>query len=178
MTDLKVLRFTPVDHPDPRVGRIGFDLQDPYVEQCWSAVIGPSSTLVLRRFPTMWIASVPAEIDASEMARSLGLGESVGDRSRFTGTLDRIVRFGLARPAHDGTGLDVYRQVAPLSERQLSRLPEWTQAAHDRLIVPHLERLSTTTTQQSTVADVTAMLDRIQHSRPLAAHAPAHALQP
>ena len=122
--------------------------------------------------------AVQAEIDASEMARSLGLGESVGDRSRFAGTLDRIVRFGLARPAHDGTGLDVYRLVAPLSERQLSRLPEWTQAAHDRLIVPHLERLSATPTQQSTVADVTAMLDRIQHSRPLTAHAPAHALQP
>ncbi len=98
-------------------------------------------------------------------------GSSLSTRKRLT-TDETSTR------PHDGTGLDVYRLVAPLSERQLSRLPEWTQAAHDRLIVPHLERLSATPTQQSTVADVTAMLDRIQHSRPLAAHAPAHALQP
>src|SRR3546814_12576733 len=31
----QALCFTPVSHPDARVQRVGFDLTDPYVEQCW-----------------------------------------------------------------------------------------------------------------------------------------------
>lgn len=56
----RILRFTPVDHPDDRVQRVGFDLTDPYVEQCWSAVVGPSSTLLLRRMPDLWAVNSPA----------------------------------------------------------------------------------------------------------------------
>ena len=119
----QTLRFTPVDHPDTRVQRVGFDLNDPYVEQCWSAVVGPSSTLLLRRMTVLWLAQVPAQIGASELSQSLGLGVGVGERSRLANTLNRLVQFGLARPAPDGAGLDVYRQVAPLSPRQVSRVP-------------------------------------------------------
>lgn len=60
--------------PTPRVQRVGFDLTDPYVEHCWSAVIGPTSTLLLRRLPALWIARVPIDIGASDLSRSLGLG--------------------------------------------------------------------------------------------------------
>ena len=134
----RILRFTPVDHPDSRVQRVGFDLRDPYVEQCWSAVVGPSSTLLLRRMPTMWLAQVPAEIGASELSQSLGLGVGVGERSRLANTLNRLVQFGLARPAPDGAGLDVYRQVAPLSPRQVSRVPQWIRDTHERLYDAHL----------------------------------------
>jgi len=159
----RTLCFTPVDHPDVRVQRIGFDLTDPYVEQCWSAVVGPSSTLLLRRLPVLWVARVPAEIDATELSQSLGLGSGVGEHSRLTNTLQRLARFGLATPTVDGTGLDVYRQVAPLSPRQVARLPEWTRDAHERLFGAHLEQIDHTARHQASVASITARLDRLQH---------------
>ena len=43
MENHDVLTFTPVENPDPRVQRVGFDLTDPYVEQCWGPVVGPSA---------------------------------------------------------------------------------------------------------------------------------------
>ena len=159
----RTLQFTPVDHPDARVRRIGFNLTDPYVEQCWSAVLGPSSTLLLRRLPTLWIARVPAEIDAGELSRSLGLGAGVGERSRLAATLDRLVNFGLARPTPDGAGLDVYRQVPPLTQRQLARLPEWTRDAEDRLLGTHLTQIDDSTRHHANVVSITARLDRLQH---------------
>lgn len=73
----------------------------------------------------------------------------------------RHVRFGLAQPARDGAGLDVHRQVAPLSGRQLDRAPEWTRRAHDALLGTHLDQLATTPTQP---LSMTARLDRLQHS--------------
>lgn len=159
------LWFTPVDHPDARVRNVGFDLTDPYVEQCWSAVIGPSSTLLLRRLPTLWVSEVPAVMGASDLSQSMGLGAGVRERSRFVNTLDRIVRFGLARPAADGDGLDVYRQVAPLSGRQLTRVPEWTRETHNRLFGAHLDQVGDRGGHQRDVASITARLDRLQHTR-------------
>jgi len=163
------LRFTPVEHPDARVQRVGFDLTDPYVEQCWSCVIGPSSTLLLRRLPTLWGARGRAEIDASELSQSLGLGARTSEHSRLVATLQRLVRFGFAAPTADGAGLDVYRQVAPLGPRRLARLPERTRDTHERLFGAHLEHVDDRARQQASVASITARLDRLQHG---AGHAP------
>jgi hypothetical protein len=154
------------------VQRVGFDLTDPYVEQCWSAVVGPSSTLLLRRLPALWVTQVPAEIGASDLSRSLGLGVGVGERSRLANTLNRIVQFGLARPAPDGTGLDVFRKVAPLSSRQLARVPEWTHATHERMFGNHLEQLGAAGRRRSNVASIGARLDRLQQATPVAARGP------
>jgi hypothetical protein len=87
----------------------------------------------------------------------------VGEHSRLTNTLQRLVRFGLATPAVDGAGLDVYRQVAPLSPRQVARLPEWTRDAHERLFGAHLEQIDHGTCHRANVASITARLDRLQH---------------
>jgi hypothetical protein len=168
----RALSFTPVDHPDERVQRVGFDLTDPYVEQCWSAVVGPSSTLLLRRLPALWVSQVPAEIGASDLSRSLGLGVGVGERSRLANTLNRLVQFGLARPAPDGIGLDVFRKVAPLSSRQLARVPEWTHATHERMFGNHLEQLGAAGRRRSNVASIGARLDRLKQSTPVAARGP------
>ncbi|MGQ0823795.1 MAG: hypothetical protein ACT4OX_01985 [Actinomycetota bacterium] len=157
------LSFTPVDHPDARVQRVGFDLTDPYVEQCWSAVVGPSSTLLLRRLPALWVTQVPAEIDARELSQSLGLGTGVGAHSRLNTTLQRLARYGLARPVSDGSGLDVYLQVAPLNERQVARLPQWTRDAHERLFGAHLDQIDHLARHHANVESITARLDRLQH---------------
>lgn len=164
----RTLCFTPVDHPDARVQRIGFDLTDPYVEQCWSAAVGPSSTLLLRRLPALWVDRVPAEIGASELSQSLGLGAGVGEHSRLVNTLERLARFGLARPAPGGAGLDVFRQVPPLKPRQLARMPEWTRDTHQRLFGAHLEEIDHLARHQANVASITARMDRLQHGAGLA----------
>ncbi len=159
----RILRFTPVDHPDARVQRVGFDLTHPYVEQCWSAVAGPSSTLFLRRMPTLWREQVPAVVEASDLSRSLGLGVNVGDNSRFANMLGRLVQFRLGRLDPDGAGFDVYRQVGPLSPRQLDRVPRWTRDAHERIFGEHLSRVAEAAGHSANVASLTARLDRLQH---------------
>lgn len=133
------LVLNPANHPDPRVRRVGFDLSDPYVEQCWSAVVGPSAVLLLRRAPALWTVEVPAEVEPSAFSRSLGLGSGVGANSRLASTMERLTRFGLAR--HTDDGLDVFLEVPPLSPHQLDRLPAWTQATHERLFAAHLASL-------------------------------------
>lgn len=159
----RILRFTPVDHPDARVKRVGFDLTDPYVEHCWSAVVGPSSTLLLRRMPVLWASQqVPAEVEASKLSRSLGLGVGVGERSRLVSTMNRLVQYRLARPAPEGAGLKVFRQVSPLTPRQLERVPQWTRDTHELFLSAHLEQFDDVARHQANVAWVTTRLDRIQ----------------
>ena len=36
----EVLALHAVPHPNPKVRRVGFTLDDPYVEQVWAGVIG------------------------------------------------------------------------------------------------------------------------------------------
>jgi hypothetical protein len=156
------LVFTPVNHPNPRVRHVGFDLTDTYVEQCWSAVVGPSSTLLLRRLPELWQHEVPVEVPASEFSRSLGLGAGTGPNSRLASTMDRLVRFGLARPDRAG-GLDVYLEVPPLQPRQLERVSEWTRSAHDRLFTAHLEGFEGVSEHRSKVTAATIDLDQFRH---------------
>src|SRR3546814_10611014 len=98
----------------------------------------------------MWMALVPVEMGASELSQTLGLGVGVGKNSRLASVLDRVVRYGLAEPAREGVGLDVYRQVGPLSPRQLSRLPEWTRDTHERLFGAHLEQVDDMRSEEHT----------------------------
>lgn len=164
------LTFAPVHHPDPKVQRAGFDLRDPYVEQCWSAVVGPSATLLLRRLPTVWIERTPARLPADELSRSLGLGKGTGSNSRLSATMDRLVRFGLARPGKGGDDLEVYLEVAPLRSRQLERVPAWTRAAHKRLLSEHVRDLGRTHTHRANDGAPTTRLDHLQHGANVADH--------
>jgi hypothetical protein len=160
----RVLTFSPAHHPNPRVRWVGFELTDPYVEQCWSGVIGPSSTLLLRRMPVLWAERVPAEISASDLGRSIGLGSGTAKSSRVAVTQKRLTACGLVRRAgaSDDRHFEVFVEVSPLTPRQLERLPEWTRATHDRLLGAHLDGLGATTEQQARIAGITALLDRLQ----------------
>ena len=163
-----VLELTAARHPDRRVGRLGFDLRHPYVEQCWGAAIGPSAVALLRRLPVLWAEGEPARVDAGQLAQSLGLGAGAGRLGR---SLDRTVRFGLAEWAAPGQALRIYTEVPPLTERRLARLPEWTQRAHGRLLAEHLDRLAVVATPG--VSAITARLDRFQdQARPTRSDVP------
>jgi hypothetical protein len=72
-----------------------------------------------------------------------------------------------------GDELGVRTEVAPLSGRQLARLPEWTHQVHNRLLGIHLDRLTLAHTDMSLqpgrpfdIARITARLDHLQHRRP------------
>lgn len=136
------LVITPTFHPEPKIRAAGFELSDPYVEQCWSAILGPSATLLLRRLPAMWADNVPARVDRDQLSRSLGLGAGVGDNSRLMRSLERCVSHRLARWYIPGHSLDVFLNVPALRDQQVARLPEWSQAAHRRLLTSHVEKVA------------------------------------
>jgi len=69
---------------DPVIDTLGHDPRSPYVEQFWLAILGPSTTWLLRRLAAGLEAS-PAgfELDLDETARSLGLGTRGGRNAPF-----------------------------------------------------------------------------------------------
>jgi len=103
-----------------------------YVELYWLGIIGPSTTWLLRRLSYgLDVHRDGFELDLSETARSLGLGERMGKNSPFRRALQRLCTFELARP-HGPGGLAVRTRIPPLPLRHLSRLPDPLQQSHRR----------------------------------------------
>lgn len=134
------LEVHPAPHPKLEVHRAGFPLDHPYIEQCWTPVLGPSSVLLLRRIPWLWREATPAEVDVGELGAQLGLGRGDGRHSPIARTVDRIVRFRFAAWSGAGT-LDVFTEAPPLSQRHLDRVPRWCANRHEQLLSAHLEAL-------------------------------------
>jgi hypothetical protein len=128
-------------HPDFEVQRAGFPLDHRYVEQCWAPVIGPSSTLLLRRLPWLWRAGTTVNVDIGDLGRSLGLGAGTSSNSIIGRTLERIVAFRFGEWWAAGE-LDVFTEARPLSPRQLEHLPTWTRVLHEQLLDAHLGQLA------------------------------------
>jgi hypothetical protein len=164
MENNHVLELAAVSHHDPRVRRVGFELSHPYVEQVYGAVIGPSGVMLLRRLPVLWREHEPARIPLAELARMLGLGTPSGNTRRLERALDRIAGFHLARWAEPGQALEVYTEVPPARGRLLTRLPEWSRQAHDRLLGAHLDGLVGSRDRELEVSGVKARLDRLQRA--------------
>src|SRR3712207_5925681 len=92
----EVIDLHAVPHPAAPVRQVGFPLDHPYVEHCWTPVLGPSSTLLLRRCAWLWRDSEPASVRLEELAGQLGLGKGVGRSSPIWHTVERVVRFRFA----------------------------------------------------------------------------------
>ncbi len=125
--------------PDTVIDRVGHDARSQYVEQFWLGVLGPSTTWFLRLVAHRLDREPEGfELDLRTTARTLGLGPPAGRNSPLQRSVERTVRFGLARAA-GRTGLDVRRKVPPLNRHQVGRLPRAVQAAHaewqDQLLV-------------------------------------------
>ena len=83
---------------DPVVDRLGFPVRSIYVEGVVVAVLGPSTTLALRRLGTLASARPGGvEVDVAELGASLGLGTGIGKNSTIVRTLARLVSFDMAR---------------------------------------------------------------------------------
>src|SRR5438105_2076504 len=95
-TTPEVLDLHAVPHPSAPVRQAGFPLDHPYVEHCWTPVIGPTSVAFLRRCAWLWRDANPASVPTADLAGLLGLGRGTGRNSPLWHTVDRLVRFGFA----------------------------------------------------------------------------------
>jgi hypothetical protein len=118
--------------PDEVIDRLGFDPRSPYVERFWLGVLGPSTTLLLRRIATEFDTSPEGfELPLSDTARALGLGDRSGRHAPFFRCIDRSITFEMAQ-ATGPAELAVRRRLPPLSRRHLVRLSSNLQAEHLR----------------------------------------------
>jgi hypothetical protein len=117
--------------PDPVIDSLGHDPRSHYVETYWLSILGPSTTWLMRRLARGLEAS-PAGFTLSldNTARALGLAATESRHSPFARALTRCVQFDLAQDRGDGV-LAVRRKVPPLSRRQIVRLPDDLQKAHE-----------------------------------------------
>lgn len=114
---------------DPVVDELGHDPRSHYVEHYWLGILGPSTTLLLRRLAQGFDAQPEGfTLPLADTARALGLGDKAGRHSPFLRALDRCCQFGIARRHHDQ--LDVRRRIPPLTRVHLARLPESLQQEH------------------------------------------------
>jgi hypothetical protein len=151
------------------VRRVGFTLDDPYVEQVWAGVIGPSALLALRRLPVLWREREPALVTCVSSASPSAWtrhSHAAGARGAPSNASSASAQW---LPS-DALGLRT--EVAPLSGRQFARVAEWTRQVHDRLFGMHLARLALAHTDRTLGPDqfldsarVTARLDHLQHRR-------------
>jgi hypothetical protein len=125
--------------PDQVIDALGHDPRSPYVERFWLGILGPSTTLLLRRLAGGLEAS-PAgfELSLAETARALGIGGFNGKGSPFVRALTRCCTFDVAYLQGDGA-FAVRRKLPPLNRRQVSRLDESLQAEHERWQLEQLE---------------------------------------
>lgn len=133
----------PVDHlrispwHDPVVDALGHDPRSAYVERFWLALLGPSTTFLVRRLAGA-LEEHPDGFDLplEDTARSLGLGLRGGSSGPFYRALARTGQFHISRaagPAH----LAVRTRLQTLTHRQLERLPDALQAEHRTWLADH-----------------------------------------
>jgi len=114
---------------DPVLDQLGFDPRSEYVERYWLSILGPSAVLFLRRIAAAFEEEPDGfDLDLVAWAQELGLGARGGKHSPMWRTLDRLCRFGLA--TRNGPNLAMHRQMPPLTQRQIERLPAHLQIEH------------------------------------------------
>ncbi len=123
-TELEVIPWA-----DPVLDRLGQDPRGPYVERFWVSVLGPTSTLLLRRLAQGLEANPDGfSLDPNAWAVELGVGTKGGKHGPFWRSVDRCCRFGVA--TRNGSTLAVRTKLPQLTIRQIQRLPAHLQAAH------------------------------------------------
>ena len=127
-------RFVVHAWDDRVVESLGFPVNSIYTETVILPVLGPSATWCLRRLGA-WAEAHPngIEIETLELARDLGLGTNLGRNAAINRTLNRLCQFDMAHWS-SGDWLAVRTSVAPLPERQLSRLSPAVVQVHRALV--------------------------------------------
>ena len=91
-------RMTVCRWADPVVETLGLPVNSIYSETVLLPVVGPSSVLCLRRL-SAWVSANPdgVQVDTRQLARDLGLGDSLGRNGQITRTIHRLCQFDLTR---------------------------------------------------------------------------------
>jgi hypothetical protein len=119
---------------DEVIEQLGFGPRSMYVETCWLPVIGPTATWLFRRLGS-WAEFNPdgTTVDVTDLAVLLGLGEGLGRHSLLNKSLERLIRFEVARWQQVGE-LAVRTALPQLPERLASRLPYSSRRYHEAMI--------------------------------------------
>jgi len=127
-----LLTLRPISRTSASTDAVWFPLDHPYVERCWTSVVGPTGVALLRRAAVLFATSGEPTIDLLEVARDLGITGSDSSR-RMQRTLLRLQRLGfIDRPTADE--VDVYVDVPPLPTRELRRSTAALRAVHTNLL--------------------------------------------
>lgn len=117
---------------DPVVDALGFDPRSTYVERFWLPLLGPTSTWLLRRLAAEFDQQPDGfSIDAADCARSIGIGNRGGQNGPFHRSIERCIRFGVARQEEHDI-IAVRTRIPPLSRQQTRRLPRHLSGEHRR----------------------------------------------
>lgn len=117
---------------DPVVDTLGFDPRSTYVERFWLPLLGPTSTWLLRRLAAEFDHQPDGfSIDAADCARSIGIGNRGGQNGPFHRSIERCIRFGVARQEEHSI-IAVRTRIPPLTRQQARRLPRHLSGQHRR----------------------------------------------
>jgi len=136
------LTVVAVPHRNPQTNRVGFDIASEYVERCWTASLGCTAIMLLRRLAAEFADAEVVTLDLPDLAASLGLRWTAGKDSPLTHTIERLVRFGFA--SWQAGELHVFTSVPPVSPRVLATRPQRVRDDHALLLAVHLDRLAVT----------------------------------
>ena len=128
----QLITLRPVSRSDDAVGVPRFPLDHPYVERCWTSVVGPTGIAFLRRAAALFSASSHPTIDLVEVARDLGITGSDASR-RMRRTIVRLERLGFIDRPTDNE-VQVFVDVPPLPARQLRTSTVALRAVHTSLV--------------------------------------------
>jgi hypothetical protein len=121
--------LTVVPWPDPVIEAHGHKPGSPYIEATWLGILGPSTTLCWQRLSRIaTVRPAATAVDTTDLAVSLGLGESLARNAPISRTLGRMVAFGAAQ--RSGDTLAVLRALPDVPERMLGRLSYTARLAH------------------------------------------------
>lgn len=124
-------RLTVVPWPDPILEAHGHKPGSPYVHGTWLGILGPSTTLCWERLSRVATFRPETSVDTTDLAVSLGLGESLARNAPISRTLGRMVAFGAAQ--RSGDTLAVRRALPDVPERMVGRLSYSARLAHEQL---------------------------------------------
>ena len=132
---------------DPIIDALGHGPDAPYIEECWLAVTGPSSTLLWRRAARVALEAgpTPLVVETTDLLGSVGLGDSLARNGLGARAMARMVQFDLARQAgRDGAIVAVRTALPTLCERQVRRLPPSARQYHEAAVAAEITRSSPT----------------------------------
>ncbi|HWJ62896.1 MAG TPA: hypothetical protein VNS19_13090 [Acidimicrobiales bacterium] len=119
----------PIEHlrisrwDDPVVDAVGHDPRSSYVERFWLALLGPSTTFLVRRIAAELEAHPDGfDLPLEETAHAIGLGVRGGMSGPFYRALARTGQFHITK-ANGPSELAVRTKLQTLTRHQVDRLP-------------------------------------------------------